>query len=310
MLRPNGNIPLRITLDDFEATRRSFPAEVRADPRRETFTLAVSVVRHFFGHQWYIDHVFQDAERSRSDGFMRIDYTPGPIGERKTSRLLDFAENLFNLQHINGFDDRVNQMRAESMIESTYAEFDFARFLYIHEIDFKFVVPCGISGKDYDYRIRYADGREVCADAKCRLEGTEMRAETVMNALKKARSNNLPPDERGAVFVKVPSTWLEDETMRRRIAETVHSFLRNTQRVVSVVIYAVVTIELKERQMMLMRHRFQEFDNPRHRFDQSKGWLLFRDYEVPKEWGGMPPKWHRVFSQGFLFGEKAGVIQP
>ena len=46
----------------------------------------------------------------------------------------------------------------------------------------------GVAGKDYDYRIRYADGREVCADAKCRLEGTEMRAETIMNALKKARS--------------------------------------------------------------------------------------------------------------------------
>jgi hypothetical protein len=65
-------------------------------------------------------------------------------------------------------------------------------------------------------------------------------------------------------------------------------------------------IELKDRRMMLMRHRFQEFDNLGHRFDRSKGWLLFRDYQVPKEWGGMPPKWHRIFSQGFLFGEKGG----
>jgi hypothetical protein len=267
-------------------------------------------VRHFFGHQWYLDHVFQDAARSRPDGFMRIDYTPGAVGESKTSRLLDFAENLFNLQHIDGFDDRVNQMRADSMIESTFAEFDFARFLYIHDIDFKFVVPCGVAGKDYDYRIRYADCREVCADAKCRLEGTQMRTETIVNALKKARSNNLPHDEPGAVFVKVPASWLEDEAMRRGIAETVRGFLRNTQRIVSVVIYAVVMIELKDRKMMLMRHRFQEFDNLGHRFDRSKGWLLFRDYQAPKEWGGMPPKWHRIFSQRFLFGEKAGVIQP
>ena len=139
----------------------------------------------------------------------------GAVGESKTSRLLDFAENLFNLQNIDGFDDRVNRLRADSMIESTFAEFDFARFLYIHDIDFKFVVPCGVAGKDYDYRIRYADGREVCADAKCRLEGTQMRADTIVNALKKARSNNLPHDEPGAVFVKVPASWLEDEVMRR-----------------------------------------------------------------------------------------------
>ena len=39
-----------------------------------------------------MDHVFQDAEGSRPDGFMRIDYTPNPKGEVKTSRLLDFAE--------------------------------------------------------------------------------------------------------------------------------------------------------------------------------------------------------------------------
>jgi hypothetical protein len=310
VLQPASTRPTRILLDDLEATRRSFSPEVRADPRRETFTLAVSVVRHFFGHQWYLDHIFQDAEGSRPDGFMRIDYTPGPVGESKTSRLLDFAENMFNLQHLDGFDDRVNQMRADSMIESTFAEFDFARFLHIHDIDFKFVEPCGVAGKDYDYRIKLADGREVCADAKCRLEGTEMRAETILNAIKKARSKNLPADEPGAVFVKVPAPWLEDPAMRKGVAETVRGFLRNTQRIVSVVVYAVVVIELKDRQMMLMRHRFQEFDNPAHRFDRSKGWLLFRDYQVPEDWGGMPPKWHRIFSAGFLFGEKAGVIQP
>ena len=289
----------RISRADLEETRRSFTAEVQADKARETFTLAVSVIRHFFAHQWYMDHIFQDAEGSRPDGFLRIDYTPGPKGEKKTSRMLDFAENLFNLQHVEGFDDRVTQMRSGS-IEATFAEIDFGRFLYIHDIDFKFVMPSGVAGKDYDYRIRYQDGREVCADAKCRLEGTEMRAETILNALRKARSNNLPPDEPGAVFVKVPQEWLEDETMRRGIYATVRDFLRNTQRVVTVVIYAVVVKELKEEKMMLMRHRFHEFENSQHRFDESQSWVLFRDYVVPEEWGGMPPKWDRVFSKGFL----------
>ncbi len=234
---------------------------------------------------------------------MRIDYTPGPKGELKTSRLLDFAENLFNLQHIDGFDDRVEQMRTGD-IEATFAEFDFARFLYIHDIDFKFVIPSGVAGKDYDYGIRHADGREVCADAKCRLEGTDMRGETVMNALRKARSNNLPPDKPGAVFVKVPQTWLEDDATRRAIYTTVGGFLRNTKRVVTVVVYAVVVKELKEEKMMLMRHRFHEFENPDHRFDRGKSWVLFRDYEVPDKWGGMPPKWHRILSKGFLMRTK------
>jgi hypothetical protein len=49
---------------------------------------AVSVVRHFFAHQWYLDHVFQDAVGSRPDGFMRIDYTPGSVGGMKTTRFV------------------------------------------------------------------------------------------------------------------------------------------------------------------------------------------------------------------------------
>jgi hypothetical protein len=295
--------PSRNTLDDLEETRRSFSPEIRDNPHRETFTLAVSVIRHFFGHRWYLDHIFQDAEHSCPDGFMRINYSPGPEGEKKTSRVLDFAENLFNLQHVEGFDDRVDQMRTGS-IEATFAEFDFARFLYIHDVDFRFVIPCGVAGKDYDFSIKYADGREACADAKCRLEGTEMRAETILNSLKKARTNNLPPDQPGVIFVKVPQTWLEDETMRQGMYAAVRGFLRNTERVVSVVVYAVVVMELKDKEMMLFRHRFNEFDSKQHRFDTSKNWTLFKDYAVPEEWGGMPPKWHRVFSKGFLMRDK------
>ena len=101
---------------------------------------------------------------------------------------LDFAETLFNLQHVEGFDDRVDQMRA-GQVEATFAEFDFARFLFLHDIAFRFVTPTGVKGEDYDFGIEYADGREACADAKCRLEGTEMRADTVKNSLNKARTN-------------------------------------------------------------------------------------------------------------------------
>jgi hypothetical protein len=294
-----ATLPRRITVADLDKTRLTFPAEVHEEPGRETFTLAASVVCHFFGRQWYMDHVFQDEAGSLPDGYMRLDFSRTVQGQIKTTRFLDFAENLFNLQDIEGFDDRVEQMRTGS-IEATFAEFDFGRFLYMHDVEFKFVTPCGIAGKDYDYKLRYADGRGACADAKCRLEGTEMRGETIMSALRKARSNNLPADEPGAVFVKVPQSWLDDEQTRRAIYATVGDFLRNTKRVVSVVVYTVVMKELKDQAMMLMRHRFKEFENPSHRFDQSKNWTLFRDYVVPEEWGGMPPKWKRILSKGFL----------
>jgi hypothetical protein len=227
---------------------------------------------------------------------LRLDFTPGFEGERKTSRIIDFAETLFNLQHNEGFDDRVDQMRA-GHIEATFAEFDFARFLYIHDIAFKFVKPTGTKGGDYDVDIGYSDGREACADAKCRLEGTEVRADTIKNSLDKARRNNLPPNKPGIIFMKVPQTWLEQDDVRRGIYAEVEGFLRNTKRVVSVVVYATAAMELADQNMTLLRHRFNEFRNASHRFDRAKNWALFKDYRVPEEWGGMHPKWQRVFSQ-------------
>jgi hypothetical protein len=281
--------------------RISFPD--RANPKQTTFTLAMSVIRHFLGEQWCKDHIVQDAEHSRPPGFLRLDFAPGFEGERKTARVLDFAEMLFNLQHLEGFDDRIDQMRA-GQIEATFAEFDFARFLYIHDIAFRFVEPSGSKGEDYDVDIKYADGRETCGDAKCRLEDTEVRAETVKNSLDKARRNNLPSDRPGIIFVKVPQTWLEEASVRSGIRAVVEGFLRNTGRIVSVVVYATVAMELADQSMTLLRHRFQEFPNPSHRFDQTKSWTLFKDYRVPEEWGGMHPKWVRVFSEGFMMREK------
>jgi hypothetical protein len=51
---------------------------------------------------WCEDYIIQDAERSQPAGFLRLDFRPGFEGERKTSRVLDFSETLFNLQHIQG----------------------------------------------------------------------------------------------------------------------------------------------------------------------------------------------------------------
>jgi hypothetical protein len=152
--------------------------------------------------------------------------------------------------------------------------------------------------------IKYADERSACADAKCRLEGTAIRAETIKNSLNKARSNNLPPDEPGIVFVKVPQNWLEQEHVRKGIYTAMEEFLRKTERIVSVVVYTTVTMELPDKKMMLLRHRFHEFLNPSHRFDRTKNWALFKDYKVPEEWGGAHPKGVRVFSQGFVMRER------
>jgi hypothetical protein len=89
-----------------------------------------------------------------------------------------------------------------------------------------------------------------------------LRRRYIRNPLNKARTNNLPPDKPGIIFVKVPQTWLDQEDVRRGIYALVEGFLRNTERIVSVVVYATVAMELAEQNMTLLRHRFHEFPQP------------------------------------------------
>jgi hypothetical protein len=298
-----AQIPPRILESEIQGTIDSFPSDVRAEPGQLRFTLAVTIIRHFLGQSWCEENILQNVEQTKPPGFLRVDFRPGFEGERQNARILDLAECLFNLQHIEGFDARIEQLRTGD-IESTIAEFDLARFLYIHDIAFKFVIPVNQRGQDFDFAIEYADGREACADAKCSLEETEMRAETIRNSLNRARQHNLPADKPGVIFVKVPQTWFEDAAVAAAMSDVVRDFLRNTQRVVSIVLYTVAAALMQDQDMVLMGHRFDEIENMAHRFDRTKTWTLFKDYQVPREWGGMHPKWVRVLSQGFLFGEK------
>jgi hypothetical protein len=290
--------PPCLSFPDLMEKARSFLPENRAERGFLTFAMPVAVICHFLGKQWYLDNIAQDAGHSRPAGFLRLDFTP-EFQRRQTSRINDFAEMLFNLQHVEGFNDRIDQMRSAS-VEATYAEFDLARFLYVHDIAFKFVRPSGVKGKDYDFEVEYSDGRKACVDAKCRLEGSEVRANTIRNSLSMARSNNLPGDRPGIVFVKVPQMWFEQADVYRDIRLVIERFLRpeNTQRIVSVVVYTTTVMETAE-QKMLHRHRFNEFPGLEHRFDLTKSWVLFKNFKVPEGWREKHPKWVPVFSERF-----------
>ncbi len=286
------------TLADLDRTIASFPAEVRQNTGWTTFALATSIIGHFLGRDWVTANIpQQDASSSGPVGFFQMDFSSAERAEAKTARIVDFAETLFNLRHIGGFDERVDQMRTGNS-ESSFAEFDFGRFLYVHDIDFRFVVPSGQRGRDYDCALTYGDGRSARADAKCRIESSEIRPDAIRHALETARKKNLPKDEPGIVFVKVPQTWLQFADVRHGLVDVAADFLRQTERIVLVALYCSAQFPAKEHRLTVMRHLQEEVENPKHRFDMTKSWRLFKGFQVPREWNGMPPKWHRVFSRG------------
>src|SRR6266446_2875642 len=139
-------------------------------------------------------------------------------------RIMDLAELLYNLQNVRGFDECIARMR-DGDIEGTHAELDFGRMLYLQQIPFRYVVPSGRKGSDYDIEIIYWNGLVVCGDAKCKVEATEFSAKTIDNTLEKAQ-RQLPDNRPGIVFVKVPPKWIEIPNFANICVAVARDFLR------------------------------------------------------------------------------------
>ena len=206
-------------------------------------------------------------------------------------RIFDLAESLFNLQNVPGFDECVAQMKGGGKIEATCAELDFGRFLYIHDVEFRFNIATMKKGADYDVELIYPDGLAVPADAKCKLVSTDIDPRSIPKTLEKGRKQ-LPADRPGVIFLKVPQSWIEDTAVATQMVREGERFFRNTNRIISVKFYAP---HLMIRDGMIVhRHALREITNKRSKFNDGRNWDLFNDNPVPAGWNGMPPKWRRL----------------
>ena len=178
-------------------------------------------LKHFFGPDW-IDRYLD------SPGYLQIDETNQTTMDLKGLRIIDLAEVVYNLQHVPNFDSCISRMR-DGDIEGTAAELDLGRMLYLNQVSFRYVVPQGVKGKDYDAEIIFPDRIVACADAKCALENTDLKAKAIFNKLEKARKQ-LPPDQPGIIFAKMPPHWMAAPAFVSTTVEQAHELFRQTER--------------------------------------------------------------------------------
>jgi hypothetical protein len=284
---------IRITDRHLLRTLLGFPTEDQQDPSLRTYLLSLAIVKHYFGEKWFEDHV----KPNGSPGFLRQDTEDRMRSEIQSFRIIDLAEVLFNLQYVEGFDDCIKRMK-QGQIESTYAEPDLGRMLYVSEIDFRFVITSGKKGDDYDIEMKLSDGIKVCADAKCKIESTNFTAETVRHTLDKARKQ-FPPDRASIIFVKVPPQWRSEPLPVSDILyEVAKDFLRGTGRIVSVKYFTSRIVW--NNGAITHVHAFKEFSNPANRIDPDRNWDMFvgADKTVQPNTDGnvsdVPQRWRRL----------------
>jgi hypothetical protein len=193
-------LPIRITLQMLHDTVAKFPPQIKQTTANQSFYLAVAILKHFFSEEWVYRYF-------GNTGYLQIDESGDPTKmDASGLRIIDLAEVIYNLQVVSGFDSCTARMR-DGDIEGTAAELDLGRMLFLNQVPFRYVVPQGIKGKDYDAEILFSDGVVACADAKCALENTELKAKAIFNKLEKARKQ-LPADQPGIIFVKMPPRWM------------------------------------------------------------------------------------------------------
>jgi hypothetical protein len=266
--------------------------EVRNDWSQRQWQLFLFVGCHFLGSAWVEDHILNQADEPTS-GFLKVEFSRGDqIREAKSLRVAHLAEMLFNLQGIPGFEGWIARMRSGGQIESTFAELAFGKLLYINGVSFRFVIPQGRKkGEDYDFELTYPDGTVVCADAKCKLEGSAPRASSIGNSLSRARKQ-LPEDQPGIIFVKVPQHWLEVPEIRAALKDEATKFFRGTSRVVSVKYYTDHYLHVRDG--IVHTHLYREIDNPKNRFDPNRNWKLLQSGDPATSWNGLPDNWIRL----------------
>jgi hypothetical protein len=191
MQKPEAIIRRRMSFQQLQRGFASLPPQVRENGQTESLALASGVLRAFMNADWVERHIVADG---RKKGFLSIDESDPHRREMSFFRVMDLAEVIYNLQPVPGFDECITRMR-DGDVEGTYAELDFGRMLYLNRVPFRFVVPQGTTGLDYDIEVEYPNGVIACADAKCKIESTEFSENTIRNTLSKARKQ-LPDDHR------------------------------------------------------------------------------------------------------------------
>jgi hypothetical protein len=278
---------VRISVQALHDVVATFLPEAKRNAVTESFSLAYCVLKAFLGEDWLNRYVIPITAKKN---FLRIDESSQKRRDETAYRVIDLAEVLFNLQHVHGFDECIARMRSGN-IEGTYAELDLGRMLYLHNAPFRYVVAQGTKGLDYDVEVIYPSGVIACADAKCKIEGTDFGAKKITNALEKARKQ-LPDDRPGIIFVKVPQQWMEVSGFEDTAVGTARAFLGGTKRIVSVKFYVSPLVLLNG--WMKHQHAYKEISNPYTDFGIMENWTLFPKIDVPVEWNGMPPHWQRI----------------
>lgn len=241
------------------ADLRDFITHIREHLPRTVWREALSwrVLKALLGDEWFSSHFISGGKDLTS--FRQIAYDLGSARDNFAyqRRVESFAEMLFNFQEIEGFAQRITKLLSEDL-EPAIAELQGAKMLYQSRVPFRFIEPKGELGLDYDVEATLYGGVVACCEMKCKVKGTLLSENTILNSLKGAK-RQLPSDTQNIIFVKLPEDWIRQEGVSEVIDGALNNFFRASSRVLWVVLHweevhllsqegpAVIVVKVREK---------------------------------------------------------------
>jgi len=260
------------------------------------YGLAIATLRHYLGDEWVNQNasaLFQqkvDTGNRKGRIFLKTGNVIAEDSFRHELRILQLAESIFNLQSIDGIADRISVIKVGGL-ESTYGELECAAQIKKANMQFRFVTPSGIKGKDYDIEIVPDPDTCLNCELKVTTEEKDLQKSTIVNKLNAARKQ-LPREQPGIIFVKIPESWLKQTSAQQLLNESIDQFFRNTNRVVAVVLrWEELIVDLGKSKPAVLKIFFQIKTNSASKFfgveienilwqlnnPLGKDWIRFRD---------------------------------
>jgi hypothetical protein len=213
--------------------------QLAADAGVWTYGLASEVLRFFLGNKWTNENVFSihkevSSQNRRGRHFLKTESTDEDEQYRHMQQVTTLAEDLFNLQGVDGFRRRIALLHNEDL-ESALGEMECAVLLSAPEYRLRFVTPIRRKGDDYDGEVITSDNRLVCCEMKSKSEQSLPDSQAFWRTLDHARKQ-LPKGKPGIILVKIPETWLKQRELKAVVEVAVAKVLRQSERLVATVL--------------------------------------------------------------------------
>ena len=203
-----------------------------------TLGVAVEILRFFMGFDWVDKSCFAVFSKPTPHvttlrGFLNTNQQDPEAQFRWMERITRLATLLYNFQNTPGIQHRIATLHLAD-VESALGELECARLVNRPGRQFRFVIPVGLKGADYEAEFITPAGRPVCCEIKTKASTTNLSERTIWNTCEKAR-RQLPEDRPGIIFIRLPEEWCKKAGGQHTVQAGIDKVLRQSSRIVAVV---------------------------------------------------------------------------